>query len=76
MDYVDKANRYIKNVLSEKIPTCNFTKLACQRQLDDLNKQNTRKFPYHFDRKLRRLAMFHCDNDLRVETERRKPKIQ
>lgn len=51
MDYVDKANRYIKNVLSEKIPTCNFTKLACQRQLDDLNKQNTRKFPYHFDRK-------------------------
>lgn len=51
MDYVAKANRYIKNVLNGKIPACKFVKQACQRQLNDLERQKTKDFPYYFDRK-------------------------
>ena len=51
MDYVEKAQRYIRNVLNEKIPACQFVKLACQRQLDDLKKKKTKKFPFYFDKK-------------------------
>ena len=51
MDYVAKANRYIKNVLNGKIPACKFVKQACQRQLNDLERQKTKNFPYYFDRK-------------------------
>lgn len=51
MDYVAKANRYIKNVLNGKIPACKFVKQACQRQLNDLERQKTKGFPYYFDRK-------------------------
>lgn len=51
MDYVDKANRYIKNIISGKIPACKFVIQACQRQLNDLKRQRSADFPYYFDRK-------------------------
>lgn len=43
--YVDRANAYIEAVLSGKIVTCKWTKLACQRQVDDLARSD---FPYFF----------------------------
>ena len=46
-DYVDKANKYILDVLNKKIPACKWVRLACQRQQKDLAKK---KFAYRFDR--------------------------
>ena len=37
-DYVAVANRYIEQVLMDKIPACRFVKMACQRQVDDLSR--------------------------------------
>lgn len=51
MDYVTKANRYIKNVLSGKIDACQFVRQACERQKNDLARKKSKKFPYTFDKK-------------------------
>jgi phage terminase large subunit-like protein len=37
--YVAKANEYIRQVLAGEIPTCKWTRLACQRQKDDLARE-------------------------------------
>lgn len=42
-------NEYISDVLSGKIITCKYIKLACERHLKDLERQNTESFPYYFD---------------------------
>lgn len=34
--HVERANRYIDDVLEGRIPACKYVKLACQRQKDDL----------------------------------------
>src|ERR1035438_2854895 len=47
-DYVDIANQYIDDVLSGKVLACTLVKQACQRQLDDLARENTDDFPYVF----------------------------
>lgn len=51
MDYVEKAERYIKKVITGKIDACLFVRQACTRQVNDLKKKKTKKFPYIFDRK-------------------------
>ena len=51
MDYVGKANRYIKAVLTGKILACRFLVLACKRQAKDLERKKSKDFPYHFDKK-------------------------
>lgn len=51
MDYVDKAERYIKKVITGKIDACLFVRQACTRQVNDLKKKKTKKFPYIFDKK-------------------------
>ena len=59
MDYVAKANRYIKNVLSGKQLAGRFTRLACERQQKDLKKKCTKNFPYVFDKqKANRVCKF------------------
>jgi phage terminase large subunit-like protein len=40
---------YAEKVLNGEIVACKLVKLACQRHLDDLKRQNTEKFPYTFD---------------------------
>lgn len=40
---------YTNNILSGKTIACKYVKLACQRHLDDLARQDTEGFPYHFD---------------------------
>jgi phage terminase large subunit-like protein len=47
--HVEKAAKYIRDVLSGEIPACKWVRLACQRQLDDLAKENTPEFPWRFD---------------------------
>jgi len=46
MSYVAKANEYIRAVLAAEIPTCRWTKLAVQRQLDDLARTD---WEFYFD---------------------------
>lgn len=40
---------YARAVISGKIVACKLVKAACQRHLDDLERQRTKGFPYHFD---------------------------
>lgn len=53
--YVEKALHYINSVLNEEITACEAVKQACQRQVDDLQ----RDFKYKFDRdKANRVCRF------------------
>lgn len=49
LSYVAKANRYIRAVVSGKIPACTYVRQACQRQLNDLEKSKSPDWPYRFD---------------------------
>lgn len=44
-DAVARANRYIDDVISGRVPACKWVRLACQRQRDDL----ARECGYRFD---------------------------
>lgn len=46
-DFVDVANFYAEDVVSGAIVACKWVKLACQRHLDDLKRND---WPYVFDR--------------------------
>jgi phage terminase large subunit-like protein len=45
---VERANRYIRNVLDGTQPACKWVKAACKRQRDDLKRKS---FAYHFSDK-------------------------
>jgi phage terminase large subunit-like protein len=48
--YVEKANQYIDDVLSGKTAACEYVRLACKRQREDLEKaKQPLKFPFRFD---------------------------
>lgn len=44
-----RAERYIRGVLSGKIPACEGTRLAVQRHVADLEKSKKKAYPYHFN---------------------------
>jgi phage terminase large subunit-like protein len=48
-NYVESANQYIADVLNGTVPACKFTKRACERQLEDLEKQQDPAWPYRFN---------------------------
>lgn len=48
--YVRKAQRYVKGVLSGKIPACQWVVAACVRQQQDLDRAKGKKWPYRFDK--------------------------
>lgn len=58
--HVEASLRYAKDVVAGKIPACELTKLACERQLKDLKrKYNPVTWPYVFDlRKAERICRF------------------
>lgn len=43
------AEQYIRDVVSGKQVVCRLTRLAVERHMRDLEKQNTPEFPYYFD---------------------------
>ena len=45
---IDILIKYCKDVLQDKPLSCVKHKWSCQRFLDDLSRQNTKDFPYHF----------------------------
>lgn len=51
-NYAAIARQYAKNVVAGKIPTCKWVQLACQRQLNDLEKFKGKASPYQFNPKL------------------------
>lgn len=51
MDYSKTAKQYCLDIVSGKIKACWLVIAACQRHLDDLEKQNDPDFPYRFDEK-------------------------
>ena len=51
-DYTSVALKYCKDIISGKIPACNYVKLSCQRHINDLSKQSDSDYPYRFDKAL------------------------
>lgn len=47
---VNAANRYARDVVAGKLPACRYVKLACQRHIDDLQREKDKNWPYRFDR--------------------------
>lgn len=43
------AERYIEDVLSDRILVCRYVRLAVERHVGDLERVGTEEFPYHFD---------------------------
>ena len=50
--YITIGNQYARAVVDGKVPTCNWVRAACQRQLDDLNRFKGKNSPYRFNPKL------------------------
>jgi phage terminase large subunit-like protein len=47
--YAQVAKQYAEDVVAGKIPNCKWVKLAAQRHLNDLARQDAEDFPYRFD---------------------------
>lgn len=47
--YVDAALGYMRGVVGGEIPACNWVRLACQRQMDDLERAPSEEWPWVFD---------------------------
>jgi phage terminase large subunit-like protein len=46
---LDRVTAYAQQVVKGEVITGQLHRLACQRHLDDLKKQNTKGFPYYWD---------------------------
>ena len=49
---VDIANKWAKQVISDKIPACKWVKLACECHLNDFKNSKNKDFLYKFEPKL------------------------
>jgi phage terminase large subunit-like protein len=52
-DYAAVAKRYARDVVAGKIPACRWVKLACERQLSDLQRFKGKQSLYRFNPKLK-----------------------
>lgn len=50
--YVEAAKRYMNAVVSGAVPACKWTRLAVERQLQDLQRPVSAEWPYIFDAEL------------------------
>lgn len=50
--YVARAREYALAVVSGQLCACKWVRLACKRQLDDIEKQNDPAWPYRFDEEI------------------------
>ena len=46
--YVEAAKRYMRDVLSGRVPACRWVRLACERQARDLKAQRIAAFAFRF----------------------------
>lgn len=57
--HVARAAKYCRDVVAGKILACAYVRQACQRQLDDLQRQKSKGWPYRFDKaKAERVCRF------------------
>lgn len=49
---VNAANQYARDIVRGRTVACRYVVDACQRHLDDLTKEKTKKFRYRFDKDL------------------------
>ena len=54
--YATVARQYARDVVAKKILTCKWVRLACQRQLDDLERFKGKDSAYRFNPKLTQAA--------------------
>lgn len=47
--YVERAQQYMRDVLDGSVPACKWTRLAAQRQVDDLAREPGEDWPWVFD---------------------------
>jgi phage terminase large subunit-like protein len=74
---VDKWQGYIEDVLSGKVVVCKYVRLAVERHVNDLARQNTEEFPFYFDAKAanRKIAFSQDQRHIKGEWAKRKMKI-
>jgi phage terminase large subunit-like protein len=48
--HVDAGLKYARDVVAGRIIACVYVRQACRRQLDDLERQSQKSWPYRFDR--------------------------
>ena len=49
MGHLQDAIKYAKDITQGVIPGCIYVRQACQRMLNDMDRQGTEGFPYHLD---------------------------
>ena len=49
MSHVAEAHEYAQKVVDGTIPACHWVRRACERQVEDLNRQEHFDFPYRFN---------------------------
>lgn len=49
VSHVEIATKYAQDIVSGAIPACKWVKLACERQLKDLERQSDPNYPWRFD---------------------------
>jgi phage terminase large subunit-like protein len=77
-DYVERGLTYARNVVSGTIPACKWVKLACQRQLDDLErwKDDGSPFVWRPDKGNKVCAFIELLPHIKGEWARRREKIR
>lgn len=69
----DRATEHANKVVSGKIVAGTLHKLACQRHLNDLKKQNTEEFPYYYDPEKANRIISYAETLTIAEGEEPKP---
>jgi phage terminase large subunit-like protein len=46
---VAAGERYARDVIAGRVPACKWTRLACERHVEDKRRSRTKEFPYRFD---------------------------
>lgn len=70
---LDRVTAHAKSVVNGKTPSGELHKLACQRHLNDLKRQNTDKFPYYWDKEASERILQYAETLTIAEGEAPKP---
>jgi phage terminase large subunit-like protein len=75
-NYLAISQQYAGDVLSGKIPACKQVKAACQRQIDDLARQEDPAWPFRFDRNAAARVCFFIEQAPHIKGKLRGRKIR
>lgn len=70
---LDRVTAHAKSVVNGKTPSGELHKLACQRHLNDLKRQNTDKFPYYWNKEASERILQYAETLTIAEGEAPKP---